>query len=130
MSCTTLSEGEVPKPKHHTTKGFQNLYVANDAKSFKDMVRWKVLGDGPRGTAAEQQAVPRVPINTQAIAKPGEAPQVTWIGHSTALVQMGGYTILTDPVFQSAAPRSRLRGPSGTRKRPSTSGLCPKSILR
>lgn len=49
-----------------------------------------------------------------------DAVQVTWVGHATLLVQMEGFTFLTDPVFsqrcspvQWAGPRCVSRAPHG-----------------
>ena len=38
-------------------------------------------------------------------------PSVTWIGHATALVQLGGITLLTDPVFSERASPVSFAGP-------------------
>ncbi|HMY21511.1 MAG TPA: MBL fold metallo-hydrolase, partial [Polyangium sp.] len=37
--------------------------------------------------------------------------RVTWLGHSTVLVEMDGFTILTDPVFGERASPVRFAGP-------------------
>jgi N-acyl-phosphatidylethanolamine-hydrolysing phospholipase D len=51
--------------------------------------------------APSPSAVPSLPTP----AKEQDAIQLTWIGHSTCWVQMGGFTILTDPIFSlRAAP--------------------------
>ena len=38
-------------------------------------------------------------------------PAVTWIGHATLLVRMGGVTLLTDPIFSERASPVRFAGP-------------------
>src|SRR6185295_5776015 len=38
-------------------------------------------------------------------------PSITWIGHSTMLVRMGGVTFLTDPIFSDVAGPAGLVGP-------------------
>jgi L-ascorbate metabolism protein UlaG (beta-lactamase superfamily) len=43
--------------------------------------------------------------------KPASGLRVTWLGHSTALIEIGGQRILTDPVWGPRASPSRLVGP-------------------
>lgn len=42
---------------------------------------------------------------------PGTVPTVTWIGHATLLVQMGGVTFLTDPTWSDRPSPVPLIGP-------------------
>lgn len=42
-------------------------------------------------------------LENQAIQSKSMAPKITWIGHSSFLIQIGGFNILTDPVFGSLA---------------------------
>src|ERR1700681_4713346 len=44
------------------------------------------------------KAPPRFPC---VAAWPGEGLQAAWIGHSTVLIRVDGFTILTDPVFST-----------------------------
>jgi N-acyl-phosphatidylethanolamine-hydrolysing phospholipase D len=49
-----------------------------------------------------------VPFDRAALA---HNPSLTWIGHSTMLVRMGGVTMLTDPIFSDVAGPAGLVGP-------------------
>src|ERR1700683_3155506 len=42
---------------------------------------------------------------------PGSGLRATWLGHSTVLIEIDGLRVLTDPVWGSRAPPSRLIGP-------------------
>ncbi|HWW21028.1 MAG TPA: hypothetical protein VNZ06_09510 [Steroidobacteraceae bacterium] len=42
---------------------------------------------------------------------PDSGLRATWLGHSTLLLEMGGYRVLTDPVWGPRASPSRLLGP-------------------
>jgi L-ascorbate metabolism protein UlaG (beta-lactamase superfamily) len=42
---------------------------------------------------------------------PGTGLRATWLGHSTVLVEIGGYRVLTDPVWGPRASPSKLLGP-------------------
>jgi N-acyl-phosphatidylethanolamine-hydrolysing phospholipase D len=48
-----------------------------------------------------------VPFSREALA---HNPSITWIGHSTMLVRMGGVTFLTDPIFSDVAGPANLVG--------------------
>eukprot|EP00547_Thalassionema_nitzschioides_P009115 CAMPEP_0194228134 /NCGR_PEP_ID=MMETSP0156-20130528/43217_1 /TAXON_ID=33649 /ORGANISM="Thalassionema nitzschioides, Strain L26-B" /LENGTH=378 /DNA_ID=CAMNT_0038960641 /DNA_START=167 /DNA_END=1306 /DNA_ORIENTATION=- len=43
---------------------------------------------------------------------------VTWLGHATCLVQMDGFSILTDPVFSNRCAPTQLTGPARYRSTP------------
>ena len=109
--CATMNPIDSNSPKHHTEKGFRNLFIENKPKSLGDMWKWKVSGDGPRGTDKERQSVPRVDVDRASLSAPGTAPQVTWVGHSTVLFQMAGKTVITDPVFSERCSPVSFAGP-------------------
>lgn len=59
------------------------------------------LIDVAKPSAADFEcAFPLVPPNYAALSNPpGNAVQVTWLGHASCLVQMEGINFLTDPIF-------------------------------
>jgi N-acyl-phosphatidylethanolamine-hydrolysing phospholipase D len=57
----------------------------------------------PRPGAAQT-----VPFDRSSLAR---VPNITWVGHSTFLVQMEGVTFLTDPMFSSRASPFSFMGP-------------------
>lgn len=62
-------------------------------------------------------ADPKAPIPTQAQAAqqlqqpPRSGLRVTWLGHSTTLVEIDGMRVLTDPIFSDRASPVRFLGP-------------------
>lgn len=54
-------------------------------------------------------AAPRVPFDRSILS--GSNPTVTWIGHATMLVRMGGMAFVTDPMFSQYASPVPLLGP-------------------
>ncbi|HVV48567.1 MAG TPA: MBL fold metallo-hydrolase [Polyangia bacterium] len=57
-----------------------------------------------------------LPLATDTVARlatpPASGLRVTWLGHSTALIELDGARILTDPVWGERASPSRWVGPS------------------
>lgn len=58
---------------------------------------------------------------------PPQEIQITWMGHSSLLVQMNGSNILTDPIFSQRCSPSQLFGPLRYRQSPtSAADLCQR----
>ena len=126
-SCASRRPASAPpgRPAHHTENGFKNPHMNEvEINYVKKYLSW-YLGYGslekpafPRAQVAAYQAevVPPDP-NHLSNPHPGKI-QVTWIGHSTFLLQFDGLNILTDPVFaRHASPfptrKTRRRAPLG-----------------
>ncbi|XP_077496800.1 N-acyl-phosphatidylethanolamine-hydrolyzing phospholipase D-like isoform X1 [Amblyomma americanum] len=57
---------------------------------------------------------------------PAEGVRITWLGHSTALLQMKGVNVLTDPMLSERASPSQLLGPKRFREAPCTVADLPR----
>jgi L-ascorbate metabolism protein UlaG (beta-lactamase superfamily) len=85
-------------PIHHLATGFRNIDPGFARASSWTRVRHFVRRLGPmllgdRNGAALPAAAPDV----VELRRNGHAPTVTWVGHSTLLVQLDGVNFLTDP---------------------------------
>ncbi len=99
------------RPPHHTDGGFRNL--ADVAHAGPDVTVpfflrrvWTTL--------VGREGAPRVVPNDGAFLRTNarhSVPTVTWIGHSTVLVQMDGVSFLTDPVWSERASPFEFAGP-------------------
>lgn len=95
------------KNKHHTRRGFRNNY-AHDRHNLRDFC--KFLWGWQRKAFAKVDFP--VEANDPAfLAANRSRTTVTWVGHSTFLVQLGGLNILTDPHFTGRASPLKFAGP-------------------
>jgi N-acyl-phosphatidylethanolamine-hydrolysing phospholipase D len=102
---------------------FQNNYIDFVPRGFGALMKWKLdaLREGLPPEA--QTATPRLGpdldfLRRNAAVGIAMEPAATWIGHASVLVQLGGISLLTDPVFsERASPVSfagpRRQGPAG-----------------
>lgn len=100
-------------PHHRPGGGFQNPWPGANPRGFAHLVRWFVERNFIRRPPPDpdRAVFPLVrPAFGQAV-RPGDLA-VTWIGHSTALLEFAGLTVITDPVFgeyASPIPTTSLR---------------------
>ncbi len=113
-SCATVNDDYSPAKKHHRQGGFQNNYTTADDKSQWDFLRWQL--------ERARAGLPKPPERPTTVVAPDmkfvganigsrQEPAITWIGHATMLVQMGGLNILTDPIFSDRASPVQFAGP-------------------
>jgi L-ascorbate metabolism protein UlaG (beta-lactamase superfamily) len=103
------SAGVESKPLHHLRRGFRNL--DDDYRYGLGDRAWRFVRRGfelraPRG---ERPAVVR--NDGASLRANGTDPTVTWVGHSTFLVQLDGVNILTDPQWSDRASPVDFAGP-------------------
>jgi N-acyl-phosphatidylethanolamine-hydrolysing phospholipase D len=112
IACTGIGiEPFAGQPAHHVAGGFRNTNP--DFRRPSPWTRWSFVvrrlwttSISPRSFAA-----PRV-FNDGAMLRAGIVnPSITWIGHSTLLVQMNGMNILTDPQWSQRASPVSWGGP-------------------
>jgi N-acyl-phosphatidylethanolamine-hydrolysing phospholipase D len=116
MSSSSTPSAATPTPSHHDPKGsgFRNppewgSYVDHGPLDFftQALPEWRRL---------KEYALPIRAIDWEAIRRRAPPPttfsvQCTWIGHVTFLLQLGGRTVLTDPVFSAYASPVQFAGP-------------------
>jgi N-acyl-phosphatidylethanolamine-hydrolysing phospholipase D len=104
-------------PRHHRPGGFQNNYLEFEPRSLGELLRWRVAAARARLPPPPREPIPVVTPELGFIAanaRAGTAMQaaLTWIGHATALAQLGGLNLLTDPVFSLRASPFGFVGPT------------------
>jgi len=101
-------------PAHHAASGgFRNPWPDSEQHGLGGMLRWTWerwragrLGRSPRApvaAATPQVVYPRVSY---------DECRVTWVGHSSFLLQIDGLNVLTDPVWGERASPVGWAGPS------------------
>ncbi|HEX4629721.1 MAG TPA: MBL fold metallo-hydrolase [Chthoniobacterales bacterium] len=98
-------------PKHFDGKRFYNP-GAPQAAGFLDVLRWKLTSRGERSpsfVSDVEQSIPARRIQ-------GNGLRVTFVNHSTVLLQLSGFNILTDPMWSERASPVSWAGPRRRRK--------------
>lgn len=96
--------------RHHCRGGFQNP----EDEQARPLSIWKGLTWSARRLFHGKTHEPPSPETPDAAAlrRSPERLRVTWIGHTTVLVQTPSFTLLTDPIFSHRASPVTFAGPS------------------
>lgn len=104
-------------PTHHQPGGgFRNPWPGNESpeRGLGALLRWQLerfRGDGIEPPPPRES----LPVVTGHVGRP-RAPagelRITWVGHSTLLIQVGGWNVLTDPVWSERASPVQWAGPA------------------
>ena len=107
--CASVAE---ERPAHHTENGFRNLYIEQIDKGPIGFVKAKYFSDEVFADhESEASRMQVADVDYQTLLTPPEKPQVTWLGHSTFLIQYKGVNILTDPMLTNRASPISFAGP-------------------
>jgi len=90
---------------------FSNPWPTQPPPGHNNVLRWALAHRLRR--PAESRPV-ATPVAKPTFSRPNALPDgltVTWIGHSTVLVQIGGLNVLTDPVWADRASPVAFAGP-------------------
>ncbi len=84
-----------------------------DDKSPMDLVKWLVVDrlNGKRPVREPSFAPPRVENNGHALTS--LEGSLTWIGHSSFAMRLGGKLVLTDPIWSASVGMVRRKAPPG-----------------
>src|SRR5262249_15589130 len=117
--CSSVGTEPLPgQPSHHVAGGFRNPNPGYSRPT--GWTRWTFMAR--RGfdslVSPRRFDAPRVANDGSALRGASAEPVVTWVGHSTLLVQLNGVNVLTDPHWgERASPLSwagpRRLGPPG-----------------
>jgi N-acyl-phosphatidylethanolamine-hydrolysing phospholipase D len=105
-----------PNKPHHRRDGFQNRHAEFTPKTLAEVLRWRwdATRHGlpkPPSEPISQVAADLAFLARNTAARAAMQPAVTWIGHATVLAQLGGITLLTDPIFSMRASPVPFAGP-------------------
>ncbi|MFC3150955.1 MBL fold metallo-hydrolase [Litoribrevibacter euphylliae] len=112
-ACQNQSvEASSDLPAHHLPDGtFQNLYLENSKKSIFKFLWAKYTSDWSDWEGREIHVLP-VDLNKEDVTQNFyDKPRISWIGHSTVLVQYKNISVLTDPIFFDRASPVSFAGP-------------------
>ena len=99
---------DASKP-HHRPDGFANRYSERSDKPGLLRWQWERLRDSlPKPPA---KPIMGIEPNFELINSDSSQPRVTWVGHSTLLVQIDGLNLLTDPHWGQRASPFSFAGP-------------------
>ncbi|MGH7481501.1 MAG: MBL fold metallo-hydrolase [Longimicrobiales bacterium] len=108
----------MPPPHYHPDGGFTDPWAERDRRARRRdgrgaFLRWRF----ERWRDGIEPAPPAgaLPVVDSEIAYPAASPdelRVTWVGHATLLVQIGGLNILTDPIWARRASPVTWAGPA------------------
>ncbi|WP_168163803.1 MBL fold metallo-hydrolase [Jeongeupia sp. USM3] len=113
------------RPVHHADHGFRNPDGIT-RPGFGAFLRWQwARWLGARAEHRPERIAVMRPAPIDVAAEP-DAIAVTWIGHVTQLIQIGGLNVLTDPLFSYRASPVQWAGPKRRVPLPATLAELPR----
>jgi N-acyl-phosphatidylethanolamine-hydrolysing phospholipase D len=101
-------------PEHHRPEGgFRNPWPSAKTHGILDFLKWTVVErrGSPRRPDPDHGAFARVAPQFIVPRADPETFTLTWVGHTSFLIQMSGLNILLDPIWSERASPVRFAGP-------------------
>lgn len=106
-----LSQTELDSDANYKDGVYVNNHLEHPDKSFFSFIKMRFFGEDVwHDPESQKHLIPQTKADLKSIEKPLTS-QVTWLGHSTFLIQHQGLTVLTDPVFSDRASPVSFAGP-------------------
>jgi L-ascorbate metabolism protein UlaG (beta-lactamase superfamily) len=98
---------------HHTKNGFRNPFPDFEGKDFGDFLQWSVVDriNGKKPDKPDSYNFPLIRNDGKYLRENKDKFTITWIGHSTLLIQIDGMNILTDPIWSDRCSPVQFAGP-------------------
>lgn len=94
-------------------KRFVNQNEVRHPNSYKQFQRWRQERMRRRKHKDYSYIIPHVQPDLTYLHHNRQYPSVTWVGHSTFLIQLGGLNIITDPVWAGKMAFQKRLAPPG-----------------
>lgn len=98
---------------HHHATGFRNPWPGSTPHGIGGLLKWMMTRSGSAATPSppEHSTLPGSVLSSKTPLDRSDNLAITWIGHSSFLLQCDGLNILTDPVWAARASPVSFIGP-------------------
>jgi N-acyl-phosphatidylethanolamine-hydrolysing phospholipase D len=111
VGCAGVGGPKAGAPAHHLERGFRNTNLASAPASAWIRTKFFISRIWATTFHPRTAALPRVENDGAALRENRNEPTVTWVGHSTLLIQLDGVNLLTDPQWSERASPVPFMGP-------------------
>jgi len=108
--CAAASKYYDPEKPNRTPSGFRNTYPEQPRASLLKW-QWERLTQGLPKAPANNYNFPMATPEIAWLQANKNVTSVTWISHATALLQINGMNVITDPIFSERASPFSFIGP-------------------
>jgi L-ascorbate metabolism protein UlaG (beta-lactamase superfamily) len=110
--AATFAVTRAPDEASRFRRGADGRFVNLDGtgpQPLGNVVKWAITDKvaGRRRKSPARAAVPVAPVDAASLREPpapGQGARVTWLGHASWLIQIGGASLLVDPVLGDSIP--------------------------
>jgi L-ascorbate metabolism protein UlaG (beta-lactamase superfamily) len=110
--CSSVGEPKPGAPAHHRVGGYANVEPRGGPPTAWTRIQFFVARIFSTTFSPKTASFPVLAGDGRALRDNRGNPTVTWIGHSTLLVQLDGVNVLTDPQWSRRASPVSFGGPA------------------